>query len=250
MLEIVNVNKSFGGIMALLDVSFVVEKGTITALIGPNGAGKTTLLNVISGVCLPDSGDILFGGKRISGMRPHQVTSLGMTRTFQNLQVFQNMSVLENVMVGCHTRTSSGFMACLVRTLRLRQEERETREKAMERLHFVNLADREGHPASSLPCGDQKRLELARALVSRPQMVLLDEPASGLNSAETDEMASLILKAKASGTTVLLVEHDMNLVMHVADTIVVLNYGERIAEGTPREIQGNEGVVEAYLGLQ
>ena len=248
MLEIVNVNKSFGGIMALLNVSFMVEKGSITAMIGPNGAGKTTLLNVVSGIYLPSAGEISFEGKKISGIRPHTMTYLGIARTFQNLQVFQNMSVVENVMVGCHSRTTSGFMACLVRTPKLRHEEREVREKAMEALHFVSLTDRKDRPASSLPCGDQKRLELARALVSRPHIILLDEPASGLNSSETDEMAALILKLRESGTTVLLVEHDMNLVMRVADNIVVLNYGEKIAEGTPREIQTDEQVVTAYLG--
>jgi branched-chain amino acid transport system ATP-binding protein len=249
MLQVVNVNKSFGGIMALMDVSFEVEKGTITALIGPNGAGKTTLLNVISGIYVPSAGDILFEGRRISRVQPHRVTRFGITRTFQNLQIFQNMSVAENVMVGCHTWTSSGFMACLARTLKVRREESDIREKASEMLGFVNLQDREAEPASSLPCGDQKRLELARALVSRPKMILLDEPVSGLNSSETEDMAALILKVKASGTTVLLVEHDMNLVMQVADTIVVLNYGQRIAQGTPREIQNDEAVVSAYLGF-
>ena len=248
MLEIVNVNKTFGGLMALLDVSFDVEEGSITAMIGPNGAGKTTLLNVISGIYLPSSGEIFLEGQKISGARPHRVTYAGITRTFQNLQVFQNMSVLENVMVGCHTRTSSGFMACLARTLRVRHEETQVREKAAEMLDFVNLQGRKDEPASSLSCGDQKRLELARAFVSRPKMILLDEPVSGLNSLETEEMASLILKLRASGTTVLLVEHDMNLVMQIADTIVVLNYGQRIARGTPAEIQNNEAVITAYLG--
>ena len=158
------------------------------------------------------------------------------------------MSVAENVMVGCHSRTTSGFMACLVRTPKLRHEEKEVREKAMEALHFVSLTDRKDQPASSLPCGDQKRLELARAFVGRPKMILLDEPVSGLNSLETEDMAALILKLRASGTTVLLVEHDMNLVMQIADKIVVLNYGQRIAQGTPEEIQDNETVITAYLG--
>jgi ABC-type branched-subunit amino acid transport system ATPase component len=248
MLEVINLNKSFGGIMALTDVSFQVDRGTITALIGPNGAGKTTLLNIISGICFASAGKILFEGSNISGIRPHQVTYLGITRTFQNLQVFQNMTVIENVMVGFHSRTSSEFVACLARTLRVKREEKEVREKAAKMLHFVNLAGREDQPGSSLPCGDQKRLELARALVSRPRMVLLDEPVSGLNTSETEEMADLILKLKESGITVLLVEHDMNLVMQVSDMIVVLNHGEKLAQGRPAEIQNDDRVIAAYLG--
>ena len=248
MLEVVNLNKSFGGIMALTDVSFQVNRGTITSLIGPNGAGKTTLLNVISGIYLASAGEILFEGSNISGILPHQVTYLGITRTFQNLQVFQNMTALENVMVGFHSRTSSEFVACLARTLKVRREEKEVREKAVEMLHFVNLAGRENQPGSSLPCGDQKRLELARALVSRPKMILLDEPVSGLNTSETEEMAGLMLKLKESGITIVLVEHDMNLVMRVSDMIVVLNYGEKLAQGRPAEIQNDDRVIAAYLG--
>ena len=248
MLEVVNLNKSFGGIMALTDVSFQVNRGTITALIGPNGAGKTTLLNIISGIYLASAGEILFEGSNISGIPPYQVTYLGITRTFQNLQVFQNMTALENVMVGFHSRTSSEFVACLARTLKVRREEKEVREKALEMLHFVNLAGREDQPGSSLPCGDQKRLELARALVSRPKMILLDEPVSGLNTSETEEMAGLMLKLKESGITIVLVEHDMNLVMRVSDMIVVLNYGEKLAQGRPAEIQNDDRVIAAYLG--
>ena len=248
MLEVVNVNKFFGGIMALMDVSFRVDRGTITAMIGPNGAGKTTLLNVITGIYMASAGEILFEGKNISGIRPHQVSYLGISRTFQNLQVFQNMSALENVMVGSHCRTSAGFIACLARTLKVRREEKEVRNRAMEMLGFVNLAGRQNQPGSSLPCGDQKRLELARALVGHPKLVLLDEPVSGLNNSETEEMGDLILKLKESGMTVLLVEHDMNFVMRVSDVIVVLNYGEKLAQGSPAEIQNNDMVIAAYLG--
>ena len=248
MLEIVGITKTFGGIMALMDVSFHVNRGTITAIIGPNGAGKTTLLNVISGIYRASEGEIFFEGKNISGIRPHQVSYLGITRTFQNPQVFKNMSALENVMVGFHSCTSSEFLACLARTSKVRSEEKETREAAMETLDFVKLTDRLNQPGSSLPCGDQKRLELARALVSRPKMILLDEPVSGLNASETEDMADLILKLKEAGITILLVEHDMNLVMRVADMIVVLNYGEKFAEGRPAEIQNDERVIAAYLG--
>jgi ABC-type branched-subunit amino acid transport system ATPase component len=248
MLEVVELNKSFGGIMALMNVSFRVRPGTITAMIGPNGAGKTTLLNVITGIYLASAGEILFEGRKITGVKTHEFPGLGITRTFQNVQVFQNMSALENVMVGFHARTSSGFMACLARTFKVRREEREVWERAMETLDLVNLAGREGQPSFSLPAGDQKRLELARALVSGPKMILLDEPVSGLNSAETDEMADLILKLRARGITVLLVEHDMNFVMRLSDSIIVLNYGEKLAEGPPGEIQNDEKVISAYLG--
>ncbi len=248
MLEIADVNKSFDGIMALMGVSFQVSRGSITAIIGPNGGGKTTLLNVINGIYLPNAGAVYFEGDNISALRPHEVARLGITRTFQSLQLFQNMSVLENVMVGFHTRTSCGFIGCLARTLKLRREEKTVREKAFKMLDFVNLTGREGQAASSLSCGDQKRLELARALISRPKMILLDEPVSGLNGLETKQIAALICRLRESGLTVLLVEHDMNFVMQVADRVVVLNYGEKIAEGTPAEIQDNDKVVAAYLG--
>ena len=248
MLEVVELNKSFGGIMALTNVSFHVNPNTITAIIGPNGAGKTTLLNVISGIYLASAGEIFFEGNNITGFQPHEITYLGITRTFQNIQIFQNMSALENVMVGLHSRTSSGFIACLARTPKVRREEKEIRERATDMLDFVHLAGREDQPSGSLSCGNQKRLELARALVSRPKMILLDEPVSGLNPLETEEMASLILKLKESGITIVLVEHDMNFVMQVADTIVVLNYGEKLTQGLPTEIQRDERVIAAYLG--
>lgn len=248
MLEVLELCKSFGGIMALMNVSFHAPPASLTAIIGPNGAGKTTLLNIISGVYLKSAGEILFDGKRITGMQPHQVAYLGITRTFQNLQVFDNMTALENVMVGFHSCTSSGFVACLARSWKVRREEREVRQRAADMLKRVNLAGRENQPGSTLAYGDQKRLELARALMSRPKMILLDEPVSGLNASETADMAELIVKLKESGITILLVEHDMNFVMQVSDEIVVLNYGEKLAQGTPLDIQNDDRVIAAYLG--
>jgi branched-chain amino acid transport system ATP-binding protein len=248
MLEVVELCKSFGGIMALMNVSFQADPASLTAIIGPNGAGKTTLLNIISGVYLGSGGEVLFDGRKITGMPPHQVATLGITRTFQNLQVFDHMTALENVMVGFHSCTSSGFVACLARSRKVRREEKEVRQRAAQMLKWVHLAGRENQPGAALSYGDQKRLELARALISRPKMILLDEPVSGLNLSETADMAKLILKIRESGVTILLVEHDMNFVMQISDRIIVLNYGQKLAQGTPRDIQNDDRVIAAYLG--
>jgi ABC-type branched-subunit amino acid transport system ATPase component len=248
MLELINLKKSFGGLTAVNNVSFRANRESITAIIGPNGAGKTTLFNIISGFFLPNEGKILFEGKDITGFHPHQVCYLGITRTFQNLQIFQNMTVMENVMVGYHMKTSSGFLSSMVRTRHVKREEEDTRKRTKEILALFNLTNREIQQGSSLAFGDQKRLELARALVSHPKMILLDEPAAGLNTYETEELAKFILKQRESGIAIVLVEHDMNLVMEISDFVIVLNYGEKIAEGTPREIQNNQRVITAYLG--
>ena len=234
--------------MALHNVSFDIERGSITSIIGPNGAGKTTLFNVVSGIYPPDGGEVIYEGKDITGNPPYKICFMGITRTFQNLQVFENMSVLENVMVGYHALTSSEFVSCMVHSFKASREEKEAREKAREVLNSLNLIGRENHLGSSLPFGDQKRLELARALVCHPRVILLDEPVAGLNISETDEMSDLILKQKESGITIVLVEHDMNLVMKISDMIVVLNYGQKIAEGPPEEIRDNKDVAAAYLG--
>ena len=248
LLETERLSKSFGGVHAVHEVSFSVRPGQIKGIIGPNGAGKTTLFNLITGVYRPDGGSIRFDGEACAGLAPHQMAARGIARTFQNVELFERMSVLENVMVGRHPRTRAGFISAAFRLGRARGEERLIREKALEILGFVGIADKAHWVSSALPFGLQRVLEIARALATEPRLLLLDEPASGLNAVETRDLGRLLGRIRDTGITVLLVEHDMSLTMEICDEILVMDYGRPLAEGTPREIQRNPQVIAAYLG--
>lgn len=248
LLEISNLTKSFGGVQAVNEVSFSVNRGEILAVIGPNGAGKTTLFNLITGIYPASSGNISFNGAEINGAAAHRIAKLGIARTFQNLQIFNNMSALENVMVGRHTKSKTGFMGAIFPLGRVQHEEREIVEKSLEKLALVGLADKALEAAINLPYGQQKMLEIARAVALEPELLLLDEPAAGLNSTETRELVDIIYGLRDQGMTILLVEHDMETVMEIADRLVVLDFGIKLAEGTPYEIQNNHEVITAYLG--
>jgi branched-chain amino acid transport system ATP-binding protein len=248
MLQLDQLTIKFGGLTAVDKVSFEIEEGVIFGLIGPNGAGKTTTFNMITGVYRPTSGRVLLKGREIQGMAPWQVNALGIARTYQNINLFKKMSVLENVLVGCHTQSKSGLFAALLRTPSQRAEEKAMREKSLDILAFMDLADKVKLPASSLSYGEQRRLEISRALASNPRLLLLDEPAAGMNSREKEELSTIIQRICAQGITILLVEHDMKLVMRVTHTICVLNFGKKIAQGEPEYIQNHQEVIEAYLG--
>jgi len=248
LLEIRNLNRSFGGLKAVNDVSFTVQAGLIKSVIGPNGAGKTTLFNLISGMLPSESGVVRQNGREITRLQPHRITELGICRTFQTTKLFSRMTVLENVMVGRHSRTKAGFLSGVLNLPWTWKEEREIRERSLQLLDSLGLADTAEDLASNLPFGKQRRLEIARALATDPSLLLLDEPAAGLNIYETREMADLVLKIRKWGITVLLVEHDMSLVMDISDEIVVLNYGRKVAEGRPEEIQRDPEVIRIYLG--
>jgi len=248
MLEVQNLTIRFGGLVAVNEVNFQVQKGSIFGLIGPNGAGKTTLFNMISGVYAPTSGKVIFDGVEIQGKPPYKVNSLGIARTYQNINLFKSMSILENVMVGCHSRSKAGLAASVLRTRAQRREERTVVEKCRGILDFMELGGKADFLASSLSYGEQRRLEISRALASEPKMLLLDEPAAGMNGAEKEELQQTIRKIADQGITVLLVEHDMKLVMNVTQQICVISFGKRIGYGTPEEIQKNPAVIEAYLG--
>lgn len=248
MLEIRGITQRFGGITALEEISFSVAEGEITGVIGPNGAGKTTLFNIITGIYTQTAGSIFLGGKDISKVPAERLTALGLVRTFQNIELFGNMTVLENVMLGLHTRSSCGILACISKMPWHLKEERRIREQALTWLEFCGISGLSDQKASNLPFGKGRLLEIARAMAVNPRIMLMDEPAAGLNNRETGELAELIRKIRFKGVTVVLVEHDMELVMDICDRIVVLNLGRKLAEGTPREIQGNQAVISAYLG--
>jgi len=248
LLEVEGVVMAFGGLMALFKPNFKVKKGAIKAIIGPNGAGKTTLFNVITRFFAPTEGTVRFKGRPINHLKTHEIAANGISRTFQTIELFGNMTVLENVMLGCHTRVRASFMAAGFQFPAARRKEEETRDRAMKILRFIGLSDKFNNPAGSLPLGGQKILEIGRALASEPELICLDEPAAGLNETETHVASSLIRAINAKGITVLLVEHDMKVVMHISDEIVVLNYGQKIAEGPPDKIRNNPQVIEAYLG--
>ena len=248
LLAVEGLCKSFGGLRAVHDIGFEVAEGCIKAIIGPNGAGKTTLFNLIFGSSVPDGGRVTFAGGRLTTGRPHKQVAAGMARTFQHIRLFPQMSALENVMVGGHTRGRAGFLSGLFPLPRTHREERFIRDQALAAMRFLGIEALAGNDATQLAYGEQRSVELARALASKPKLLLLDEPASGLNMRETVELGKLIRRIRESGVTVLLVEHDMGLVMGISDEIVVLCQGQKIPEGEPLAIQKNAEVVRAYLG--
>jgi branched-chain amino acid transport system ATP-binding protein len=250
LLRIESVSKSFGGLNALHDVSFEVAPATIHAVIGPNGAGKTTLFNIITGFYSADDGRVIFDRQEIQGKLVHEIVARGISRTFQNVELFGSLTVLENVLVGAHVRTRCGFLGAMGRWPWVKREERESRERAMELLELVELGGMAQQRSLDLPFGWQRFLEIARALAAQPAVLLLDEPASGLNAVETERLGELLNRIRERGVTLVLVEHDMSLTMGISDRIVVLHQGKKLAEGTPREIQEDEAVISAYLGKE
>ena len=248
LLEARGISNHFGGVQALEGVDLAIEAGQIYGLIGPNGAGKTTLFNVITGFVTPDSGTITLDGREITGLKPNAIAALGIARTFQNIRLFANLSALENVMIGRHVRTRCGVAAAIFRTRAQRAEEAAIEARALELLEYVGIADRANMLARNLSYGDQRRLEIARALATEPRLLALDEPAAGMNATETRALGKLLERIRADGVTLLLIEHDMRLVMGLCDRVLVLDFGRRIAEGPPRQVQHDPAVVAAYLG--